>query len=252
MTKERIQIGHVELDVNPQQFAIFDFKLNSVGGTMRNTGTQAMPSGYSDMNIQMSVMFPNRESINRQLREIIALSKASPMLSVKSKYLADIIHLSLKRKTSNNKKENPYPYESHLNDIINEWANIIFAYYVLPRVKLYIDSKESTPEASVSVIARRLKLRFVEPINGNMNLLDKERIIESSGISARELAQKIVEDKWSYNYIVMKNAGSVKLLEDKDIKETYTKKQVLDLLKKNADIKINEDSLLVSPVQHAF
>ncbi len=85
-----MRIGDTQFFVPPTSISIHRQMKKENVSVMRAKNSLPKESGYFDRIITLTLFFPNRDSINHELRPILAQSKKSPFLPIENTYLNDI------------------------------------------------------------------------------------------------------------------------------------------------------------------
>jgi hypothetical protein len=90
-----LQIGDIGLLVDPTQIAFTTQNGYQYFPTLRTNGSPKIPTIDQVKNISISLIFPNQDSINFQLMNIIAMFKRSPFVNIRNKdiceFFSDIV-----------------------------------------------------------------------------------------------------------------------------------------------------------------
>jgi beta-N-acetylglucosaminidase len=85
-----LRIGDTQFFVPPTAITVTKRMKNQTVNMLRSKGSFIKGSGFFDMVIDMSLFFPDRESINNELRPLLAQVKKCPFLPVENLHLNDV------------------------------------------------------------------------------------------------------------------------------------------------------------------
>jgi len=88
-----IKIGTVWCSIPPLSINIGEVSINERLQTMRTQGSIHLKTGRGNITIDIELIFPSVESINNELRQIIACFKRTPFLEVKQRHLSAFLNI---------------------------------------------------------------------------------------------------------------------------------------------------------------
>jgi endonuclease YncB( thermonuclease family) len=215
--EEPIKIGHVELTVDPTQISVDNIFHNTEAMPLRSNHPVGAVGGYSDLQITMSLVFPNASDINDKLRHLIALAKASPFTMLKSKHVAETLLLDANFSKEIELKKPNYPDVA--DSVFQEWANLVWVYYIATGVKSYVEKDPSID--AIWLLKEGLKRQYQE-------LLDDLSAARITQDRSSAIGKDIAMRKWQWNYCLLVWRPP----EDKSFPESATEAMVSDFLAK--------------------
>lgn len=100
-----VTVGWIKLDVPPERITINDRRTTqSISGLRTNTEA-LIKTGRGEGQIVLDVRFPNIQSINTKLREIIAVFRTTPFITLTSTHIADVLKRRWVRDMDNTRTE---------------------------------------------------------------------------------------------------------------------------------------------------
>lgn len=123
--KNNVKIGLTHFEVPPQNIQISTRSESLEIPSLRSTTNTLVKTGHSSIMIVLELLFSDVEAMNRELRMLVSQFRLSPILPLKSRYIANAINppeLSEKKSEKSDKDEAP---ERDYNRKREELANAI-------------------------------------------------------------------------------------------------------------------------------
>jgi hypothetical protein len=100
-----VAVGWVKLAVPPERITVTDRRTTQPIAGLRTNTEALIKTGRGEAQIVLDVRFPSMDAINTQLREIIAVFRTTPFITLNSTHIADILKRRYIRNMDNTRIE---------------------------------------------------------------------------------------------------------------------------------------------------